>query len=59
MPFSAVSGFYEFQERNGTSEGVDIYRYQFRLEEVQVISTPHHKSQDLLLKLKEQKFPGI
>lgn len=28
---SAVCGFYDFHERNGTIEGVDAYRYQFQL----------------------------
>ena len=27
---AAVCGFYEFQERNGATEGVDVYRYQFQ-----------------------------
>lgn len=27
---AAVCGFYEFQERLGTTEGVDVYRYQFQ-----------------------------
>lgn len=61
---AAVSGFYEFQERNGTSEGVDIYRYQFRLGR-KYKSFLHHinkrkKVRTLLLKLKEpKKFPEI
>lgn len=27
---SAVCGFYEFQERIGATEAVDVYRYQFQ-----------------------------
>ncbi len=27
---AAVCGFYEFQERLGKTQGVDVYRYQFQ-----------------------------
>jgi len=57
---AAVSGFYEFQERNGTSEGVDIYRYQFRLGKYKsFLPTSMQKVRTLLLKLKDKKVPRI
>lgn len=60
---SAVCGFYEFQERIGATEGVDVYRYQFQPGR-KYKSFLHHinkgkKVRTLLLKLKEpKKFPG-
>ena len=58
-----VSFFYDFHERTGEIEGVDIYRYQFKPKR-KYKSFLHHitKSKEVktnLLKLKESKtFPG-
>ncbi len=60
---AAVCGFYEFQERLGTTKGVDVYRYQFQPGR-KYKSFLHHinKGKEVrtrLLKLKEPKtFPG-
>lgn len=60
---SAVCGFYEFQERIGATEAVDVYRHQFQPGR-KYKSFLHHinkskKVRTLLLKLKEpKKFPG-
>lgn len=61
---TAVCGFYEFQERLGTTEGVDVYRASFQPGR-KYKSFLHHinKGKEVrsrLLKLKEPKtFPGI
>lgn len=60
---SAVCSFYEFQERIGTTEGVNAYRYQFQPGR-KYKSFLHHinKGKEVrtrLLKVKEpKKFPG-
>lgn len=60
---AAVCGFYEFQERLGTTEGVNVYRYQFQPGR-KYKSFLHHinKGKEVrarLLKLKEPRtFPG-
>lgn len=61
---TAVCGFYEFQERLGATEGIDVYRYQFQPGR-KYKSFLHHinKGKEVrtrLLKLKEpHTFPGI
>lgn len=62
MP-KAVSGFYEFQERLGAFEGVDVHRYQIQPGR-KYKPFLHHISKGKevktrLLKIKEPKtFPG-
>lgn len=60
---AAVCSFYEFQERNGATVGVDIYRYQFQPGKKYKPFLHHiNKGKEVrtkLLKLKEPKaFPG-
>jgi integrase/recombinase XerD len=60
---AAVCGFYEFQERLGATEGVDVYRYQFQPGRKYKPFLHHiNKGKEVrtrLLKLKEPKtFPG-
>lgn len=60
---AAVCGFYEFQERLGTTESVDVYRYQFQPGRKYKPFLHHiNKGKEVrtrLLKLKEPKtFPG-
>lgn len=60
---SAVCGFYEFQERNGATVGIDVYRYQFQPGRKYKPFLHHiNKGKEVrtrLLKLKEpQTFPG-
>ncbi len=60
---AAVCGFYEFQERLGKTEGVDVYRYQFQPGRKYKPFLHHiNKGKEVrtrLLKLKEPKtFPG-
>ncbi len=60
---AAVCGFYEFQERNGATEGIDVYRYQFQPGRKYKPFLHHiNKGKEVrtrLLKLKEpQTFPG-
>lgn len=60
---SAICSFYEFQERIGLTDALDVYRYQFQPKR-KYKSFLHHinkgkKVRTLLLKLKEpKKFPG-
>ncbi len=60
---AAVCGFYEFQERNGATKGIDVYRYQFQPGRKYKPFLHHiNKGKEVrtrLLKLKEpQTFPG-